>query len=679
MTKNERSQENYQWTGVVQSSQTKENESKIMRWIEFVDKDLVDSPHPEVHHLQALMKFVSSRFGDKECYGYRKVIKIHKEEKDGKSWEFRELTPYQWLSYNQVNDMSNKIGFGLRNIGLNPKDRLAIFEETRLEWALLSHACFSQNITLLTVYANLGEDALVYALNLGQITHLVTNIHQSSLIEKIADKVNSLKVIIATDYSEASEEEIKKMKSKLKVIAYEELLKLGTENPVDFPLVTPEDIALIMFTSGSTGVPKGVLISHRNIVACLGGVLARVGQWFREDDSYLGYLPLAHILAFIIQFGAMFIGIRCGFGSPRTFLDSQVRNCKGDLKELQPSCLPGVPTIFEKIKNGVERRINQSGFVKKWLFKIAFHQKLKAIKKGEDSPLWNKLVFHKLSDALGGKCRFAISGGAPLSPQLAEFIHVCFGIAVQQGYGLTETVGASFVQGIEDKSLGNVGCPVGSIEFKLVDVPEMEYSHTDKPNPRGEIFLRGPSVALGYFKNEEKTKEDFKDGWFATGDIGMLLPNGTLQIIDRKKNLIKAPHGEYIAIEKLESIYKDNDYVENLLVYIDGDHNDIVAIISPKQQALQDLAAQKKIKGNFTSLTKNKTIKQEILKSIQHTGKKCNLKSIEIIKNIYIDDQEWTTENNMLTAAMKLQRQQVLKHFKENIQQLYKEIQSNLS
>jgi len=292
---------------------------------------------------------------------------------------------------------------------------------------------------------------------------------------------------------------------------------------------------------------------------------------------------------------------------------------------------------------------------------------------GKDTPIWNKLVLNKLKARIGGNVRFIVSGGAPLSSQCADFLQSAFGCPVLQGYGLTETCGGTTVGEQSDlEGAYSAGAPIASIEIKLVDCPKMNYLSTDEPCPRGEIWIRGANVTKGYYKMEEKTKEDFIDGWFKTGDIGQLNVNGTLSIVDRMKNLVKPPHGEYIAIEKLESMYKNCPLVANIMVFAHSQSDFIVALVHPNKAALE-----KKVSGSsWHDICESAEAKKAVMSALLQTWKELELRGIEKISNVALYPDEWTPDNNWLTAAMKLKRPDILKDHKEEIQELYKELKS---
>jgi len=298
-----------------------------------------------------------------------------------------------------------------------------------------------------------------------------------------------------------------------------------------------EDVAVIMYTSGSTGLPKGVIIKHRNLSGICASFEHVVGG-LTDKDIHLGFLPLAHILELACEISFLTIGGRIGYGTPRTLTDEGAKPC-GDLAAIKPTIFIGVPRIYDTIKKGALEKVSKGGYLPKLLFELAFNAKKKAIENNTDTPLYNLLVFKKFRATIGGNVRVFVSGGAPFSRDSHEFMRICFDCPVIQGYGLTETCGGGTAQNLEHNDYSNAGAPILSCMLKLVDVAEMNYLTTDK-QPKGEIYIKGENVSFGYLNDEKKTKEEFdSDGWFHTGDIGTFLDNGTLKIIDRKKEFGK--------------------------------------------------------------------------------------------------------------------------------------------
>eukprot|EP01130_Rhizamoeba_saxonica_P004405 TRINITY_DN1804_c0_g1_i1.p1 TRINITY_DN1804_c0_g1~~TRINITY_DN1804_c0_g1_i1.p1 ORF type:complete len:696 (+),score=157.12 TRINITY_DN1804_c0_g1_i1:23-2089(+) len=629
------------------------------------------APHKFDTYYHAFRSSVQ-RNADNNCFGEREILRVIKEEKVvkgvTKTWEYYELGPYKYTTYAEVGETISKLGSGLRAIGLEPREKLAIFEETRQEYSTIVQSCFTQSIVPLTVYSTLGTDALIYALNQAEVTHIIANQSLLKRLIEVIGELNFLKVIIYIDEVEDSNDIDNLQDNNMDVFSYNEVIQLGEEEPYIHVEPTPDDLAVIMYTSGSTGMPKGVMISHRNLMYTINSVLTRVDV--NKDDVYLSYLPLAHILAFDVEAGVLLTGATICRGRPKTLTSASVRNCNGDIKECAPTILIGVPTVLDKIKQGILNKVAESSPIKRYMFNLAFSTKAKYITSGIDSPFWNKLVFNKIKAEIGGRVRFIVSGGAALSSECALFLKIVFCCPVFQGYGLTETCGGGVIQEITDYRVGLVGSPIGNTEVKLVDVPEMNYTSDDKPNPRGEIWFRGDNVSVGYYDMPEKTAEDFKDGWFATGDIGEIVEGGTMKIIDRKKNLVKPPHGEYVALEKLESIYKNSIYVDNIIVYASPQRNEVIAIVNPNRKTLGEAFPDEDIED----ICEKPEAVKIILDDLALVNRANKLQKFELIRNLHISYEEWTPQNGLLTAAMKLKRFVMNQHFAQDYELLFEEL-----
>eukprot|EP01104_Vermistella_antarctica_P013391 TRINITY_DN4039_c0_g1_i1.p1 TRINITY_DN4039_c0_g1~~TRINITY_DN4039_c0_g1_i1.p1 ORF type:complete len:751 (-),score=233.67 TRINITY_DN4039_c0_g1_i1:84-2207(-) len=645
---------------------------------------LLASAHPDITTLYNNFQRTRKMYPNDKCLGSRSVVNIVKEKKEVrgemKEWQYFTLGPYAWLSYEEVGQRIDHIAAGLRQIGLvSGVTKVAIGHETQLEWTLTAQACFASNATVVTVYANLGQENRVYALNQTECEIIQVGAAGLRVVLNAVDKCPGLKTVIYVDELLAKDRGIlDEFKEKnIAVYSLDEVEELGVKNPAPHTPPTPDDIAVIMYTSGSTGNPKGVMIAHSNMVAAMGG--AQSGLTIHKDDVYLNYLPLAHVLALVVENACLGIGVCLGYGNPRTLVDTSVRKCLGDLRELSPTMMCGVPTVWNRVRQGALAKVGKSSPIVQFLFNTAYKAKAAALKSGGDTPFWNRLVFNKFKAQLGGRVRIVLSGGAPLSDEVSEFLSVCFSCPILQGYGLTETCGGGTVQELDDFDNGRVGPPITSTEIKLVDCPEMGYLSTNKPRPQGEVWLGGYNITKGYYKNPEKTAEEFhdegdkKNWWFSTGDIGEWDEQGVLRIIDRIKNLIKPPHGEYIALEKLEAVFKNSRFVENVLVYADSFHDHCVAIVQPNEVRLLDWAKAEghKNQNDFGLLCDDPAICKLVLEDLNQVGKACGLKSFELLRKCLLVSEEWCPENGYLTAAMKLARPKLNKDFKAAIMKMY--------
>jgi len=644
------------------------------------NKELLVAPSPDVTTLYELDMWAAKKFAGFPCVGSRKLVKLHKQEtevdkivdgvkkKEKRTWTFFEMGPFQWESFSMAFERVKNISRGLGSLGLKPRDsKAAIYAPTSPQWFYFAHACYAQNIPVATMYANLGEEAVVFALQDTKAEVVLTNAELLPGLKKMLPKLPNLRTIVF--FEEATPEVLGSFgDSKVTVLPFESLEQKGKENPtIEMNPPKPDDLAFIMYTSGSTGVPKGVMITHANLTAIVSSA-SKVAD-LNSRDVYIAYLPLAHVLELVLQTTMVFCGISLGFANPRTLTPENMKNCKGDIAELKPTLMAGVPVIWSKVMKGITTKVNQQSALKQKVFWGAFNLKKKLWDMGMDTPIIDKLIFGPVAQQFGGRLRIVLSGGAPMSAETQTFLRMVLSCPVIQGYGLTETCGASTLLPFEHRATERVGRPLPCCEIKLVDVPDMKYFSTNK-YPQGEVHIRGPSVTVGYWNNPEKTAEDYKNGWFATGDIGQWFPDGTLSIIDRKKNLVKLSHGEYIALEKLESKFSSSKYVDNICVYADSQCDFPVALIVPNRKAVEEWANSKGIHDTFEHLLNRDDLRSVVLASLSEVAKVSNLKGIEIVQGVYLVHEEWTPENGMLTAAMKIKRQDINAKFKSELQQM---------
>jgi len=380
------------------------------------------------------------------------------------------------------------------------------------------------------------------------------------------------------------------------------------------------------------------------------------------------------------------IGSAIGYGSPLTLTDTSnkiKKGTKGDVTALKPTIMTAVPAILDRVRDGVRKKVDAKGGAAKKLFDFAYARRLSAINGswfgawGLEKLLWDVLVFGKIRAVLGGQLRYLLSGGAPLSGDTQRFINICVGAPIGQGYGLTETCAGGTFSEFDDTSVGRVGAPLPCSFVKLIDWPEGGYLISDKPMPRGEIVIGGSNITLGYFKNEEKTKEVYKVDekgmrWFYTGDIGQFHPDGCLEIIDRKKDIVKLQHGEYVSLGKVEAALSISPYVENIMVHADPFYSYCVALVVAAQQTLEGWASKQGIEfTNFEELCAKEQAVKEVYASLVKAAKQSRLEKFEIPAKIKVLAAPWTPESGLVTAALKLKRDVIRKEFSEDLTKLY--------
>lgn len=564
----------------------------------------------------------------------------------------------------------------------------------------MSHGAASQSMPIVTAYDTLGEEGLRHSMVATKAKLIFLDPHLLPTLTNVLKDATEITHVVWNSQNKVKQEHIDKLNEaypKVKVISFEELKKLGEESPSDPVPPTADDLCCIMYTSGSTGTPKGVPLKHSNVVAAVAGVTVITKPFIGPGDGVLTYLPLAHILEFVFENAALFWGVTMGYGNPKTLSDTSVRNCNGDIREFKPSVLVGVPAVWENVKKGIVAKVNAGSPLVQKLFWGALWAKSQLMAWGlPGSGILDAVVFKKVKEATGGRLRLCLNGGGPVAKDTQKFVSMAI-CPMIIGYGLTETTAMGTVQNPAEWTSESIGAMTAAVEAKLVDFPDAGYYATNKPNPQGEVWLRGPTIMEGYYENDKETKEALtSDGWFKTGDIGEWDSHGHLKLIDRKKNLIKTLNGEYIALEKLESIYRSATVVANICVFADDSKAKPIAIIVPAEPALKKLAQANGIEGStIEELVHNKKLHGAVLKELQNAGRAGGLTGIEIIEGVVLSDEEWTPQNvrartripmpmfindtrflltssqGLVTAAQKLNRKGIVSKYKKEIEVAY--------
>ncbi|RZC43856.1 hypothetical protein C5167_036802 [Papaver somniferum] len=644
---------------------------------------LIEVPWEGATTMAALFEQSCKKNAQGRCLGTREVISREVVTgSDGRKFEKLHMGEYIWETYGGALDRASNFASGLVKLGHTANSHAAIFSDSRAEWLLAFQGCFRQNITVVTIYASLGEEALVHSLNETQVTTLICDSKQLKKLAAISSSLESIKHII---YFEDDDITVDSVFSNLNLTSFSGVEKLGKENPVHPILPSKTDTAVIMYTSGSTGLPKGVMMTHANIVATAAAVTTVIPK-IGNKDVYLAYLPLAHVFELAAEAVMLTAGAAIGYGSALTLTDTsnKIKNgTQGDASILKPTLMAGVPAILDRVRDGVLKKIEEKGGLSNKLFNLGYKRRLSAIEGsllgawGLEKTFLEVVVFRKIRSVLGGRVRFMLCGGAPLSRDTQRFMNVCLGIPIGQGYGLTETCAGAAFSEADDTTVGRVGPPIPCSYIKLVSWEEGGYLITDKPMPRGEVVVGGHSVTLGYFQNEAKTNEVYKVDekgmrWFYTGDIGQFHPDGCLEIIDRKKDIVKLQHGEYISLGKVEAALASGNYVDNIMVHADPFHSFCVALIVPSHHALESWALGAGIEyPDFSDLCKKEEAVREVQQSLLKAAKVAKLDKFESPAKIKLLPDPWSPESGLVTAALKLKREQLKAKFKDDLNKLY--------
>ncbi|KXH43236.1 long-chain-fatty-acid-CoA ligase [Colletotrichum nymphaeae SA-01] len=561
------------------------------------------------------------------------------------------------------------LGSGLRAVGLQRTDKILVYAATRQVFPLDS----SENPEIdahhkaRNAYEALGLAGLEHSLESTGAKAIFVDHH---LCQKVTSAMTNralprVEAIVYNDQPSGTCDsgaawirglfELKKTRPGLQILSFSQLCQVGRSKMSEPVQPDREDLCAIYYTSGSTGIPKGVPVKHKAAVAAVTGLDSVIGDYLSPSDSFLAYLPLAHVLEFAFENSCLFWGVKMGYGGARTLFDHVTPSGTlgaGDLHAFQPTFMIGVPAIWERIKKAIFSSVENSSFIDR----LAFWSWLKA------KQIWaaagfagtggfNGILSSAASEVVGPRLRFAMSGGGPVAESTQNFLTMVMAPLVN-GYGLTETMAMGGLMDPGQWQPGSMSIPA-SIEMKLVDYPDAGYLTSNTPS-QGEIWIRGDSVMEGYYDNDDESKSAVApDGWLRTGDIGQWEPTCSgddfhFRIIDRKKNLVKTLNGEYIALEKLESIYRSANLVANICIHASPYRAKPTAIVIPSPPALKELVKRHGLDTHckVSALTRHPLVVHDALMQLQRIAQEAGLASIEVVEAIVlVDDAEWTPQN----------------------------------
>ncbi|KAL4947959.1 hypothetical protein BDW69DRAFT_177402 [Aspergillus filifer] len=668
----------------------KEGRSPIYRSYHAQD-ELVKTLDPNVTTAHEIFESTANAHPKTDCLGWRPYDPVKK------SWG-----PYQWLSYGMVQKRRTDFGSGL--VELHHKHECArpgqygvgLWCQNRPEWQITDLACMSQGLYSVSIYDVLAADATEYIINHAELSCVVASLPHIPTLIKLKPVLPSLKIIVSLDSLEAGEPAGNSKRALLESMASGHDLTIYSMDQVEAlgaaanrPLNPPKasDIVTINYTSGTTGNPKGVVLTHENAVAAVSSALVAIPQ--AREDTFPSYLPLAHIFERLTEHAALWSGARIGY------FHGNILELVDDLKVLKPTGFVSVPRLFSRFGTAIRAATLEAPGLRGALSNHIVSAKTANLKNPDPSQatvrhaLYDRIWARKVAAAIGlERVKTMISGSAPLDPSLHNFLRVAIGADFSQGYGLTETYAMACVQSINDLTSGNCGRVAPCTEVCLLSLPDMEYSVEDKPFPRGELLLRGPNVFTGYLKNPEETSKAMtEDGWFRTGDVAKIDDKGRIVIIDRRKNVLKLAQGEYISPERLEGIiaselgylaqsYVHGDSVQTFLVGIFGVQPDMFATFASKVLGRTidptDIPAIK-------SVLDDAKIKKAVLKDLERVAKKNKLAGYERVKNLSLMYEPFSVDNNLLTPTLKLKRPPVVKKYRQLLDQLYEEANNEQS
>ena len=568
--------------------------------------------------------------------------KLFSTKKDG---EWRSISSQEFI------DTANAISRALIDMGVEANDKIGLISMTnRTEWCLMDLAVLQIGAQTVPIYPTISEEDYAYILNHSEASYCFVSCEEVyQKLESIKDQVNGLEEVFSFDQIAGCRN-------------FEELSTLGVslnnQEKVEArkEAVQPKQLATLIYTSGTTGKPKGVMLSHQNIVSNVLSARSRVP--FDKQATALSFLPLCHIFERVIIYIYQYCGVTVYFGEG---LDKISDN----IKEVKPSVMTVVPRLLEKVYDKIVGKGKELTGIKKSLFFWALELGLK-FEPYNRSSLYNfklklarKLIFSKWQEALGGNLELMVSGSAALQPRLTRVFGAA-GIPVMEGYGLTETSPVITVNDQRDGNwrIGTVGRKIDGIEVKIAE--------------DGEILCKGPNVMMGYYKDEKKTNEVIKDDFFHTGDIGEFDSDGFLRITDRKKEMFKTSGGKYVAPQLLENRCKQSLFIEQIMVVGEGEKMP-AALIQMNFDFIKDWADKKgvSLKANRSEWAKNPKVIDRISKEIEEAND--GFAKWEKIKQFRLTPEEWSIDAGHLTPTMKLRRKEVKTKYLDLYESIYRE------
>jgi long-chain acyl-CoA synthetase len=576
---------------------------------------------------------------------------------DGIAYSSKRNGIYQPTHWRHVHSKILGIYHSYKKLGIEVGDRVAILSNTRPEWLIADLANLCAGVVTIPIYQSNTPEDVAYLIEHSESKLVFAE--DESMIKKLeaAFSIKKFNIPVVSFSNPVSAINnvppmtFEEFAAPIQNQTIEEEFKKVAET------ILPDNIASIVYTSGTTGQPKGVVLSHYNFLGELRAIIQNFT--FTAEDTTLAFLPFAHILGRVESLLPLIAGTNLAFAENLNALPQ-------NLTEAKPTVLVSVPRIYEKIYTKIQSEIAGQPKYTQAIFNWAVETGRKVARlKSELQPvplalelkykIADQLVFTKIREKFGGRIRLTVSGGAPLNPELCEFYHAA-GIKIVEGYGLTETTAAITVNRPDDFSFGTVGKSLGNIELRLA--------------ADGEIQTRGDMVFREYYRNPGATAEVFtEDGWFCTGDIGEITQRGFLKITDRKKELIKTSGGKYIAPQKLENMLKGIRFISQAMVYGDREKY-VVALITLNEGEAQKWASTKGLSfPSFEDLTKSQEISQLVESEISGVNK--HLAHFETIKKFRILPRDFTIEAGELTPSLKLKRKVCSERYKDYIQSLY--------
>lgn len=590
----------------------------------------------------------SVKWGEEDCLGEREKFA------DGS------VGQYKYISYSETYKRCLQFGRGLLSLGIKKGEKIGIYAHNSIMWQMTAFGAYSFGGIIVPVYDSLGAEASEYIVNHADIKLLFASEFKYKNALNLLDKCPKVEKLIIYSNTEPAEKH-----ATVPVLTFKDVLEKGQIYSEKVEPPEPDDIHLIMYTSGSTGPPKGCILTGANIVAGATG-LTCVGCSCSPTETYLSFLPLAHIYAQAVELEVLAHGGRVGYAR------GPVSMLMDDIQCLQPTIMTAVPRILNRVADAMKSQIEKKPLFIQKILQIAMAEKVRCMKENRaQSLILDGILFGKFRQVLGGKLRVLISGGAPIMPEIFEFLCATVTPNILQGCGLTELSSACFVQELPVKDPDTVGLLCPTVEAKLRRVKDMPNYDPQGDEPTGELLARGANMFKGYYKQPELTAESMVDGWFATGDVVRVTKGMQMKIIDRVKQLVKLCQGEYVSLTTLTECYSLASCVNFIYIHADSLHGEPIAIVWPKKELIEKW---KKQGISEEEIPNSKVCHDEIIQSLLEQFKKRKLRGFEKINHVLIKLEEPTVENGLLTPSQKAQLTKIKNKYLPELNELYKSI-----
>ena len=565
---------------------------------------------------------------------------------------------YQDISYDELGTQVKEFALGLLQLGVSKGDRVGLLSENCPEWAITDLATLGAGAVDVPMFPTLTSAQVEYILRDSSAKLVcVSDAKQLEKVKAFSENVSSLEQVVVFDGEDVELSD--------SIHTFDAVREMGRAVESGDEVywessegVTPDDVATIIYTSGTTGDPKGAVLTHNNFMSNVGACQQIVD--FTGDDVFLSFLPLSHVFE---RMGGHYLPLACGATIAYAESPFTVRQNMG---EVRPTVMLSVPRLYETMHERILSSVREGSAIKQKLFhwSVGVGSQVSTAIQEDKVPsgilklkagIADKLVFQKLKARTGGRLRFFVSGGAALPKSIAEFFHAA-GILILEGYGLTETSPVISVNRPDKWKFGTVGTPVPGVEVKIAE--------------DDEILSRGPHIMKGYFNKPEETAEVIgEDGWFHTGDIGMIDEDGFVKITDRKKNIIVLSNGKNVSPQPIESQLVQSRYI-NQVILLGDQRKSITALIVPSFDALKEYAEAENLDAEDpAALIETQEVQRLIRNEINSL--QADFADFERVRMFKLLDREFTQENDEMTPTLKLKRRVILEHFKEQIEQMY--------